>query len=595
MIVPMKKITIIVVAEEAQEALKKLRAFGAVHIEQEENKSTKDLAVLNAELSCVNQAIDFLKEAGFQFGWQQPTETITEKPESHYSLCTHIIEVYKRYLRLREHSSQIYRQIESIKSWGNFDPEEINQLAKRGLILKLYRIPSRKISQLPQNLIVEKISTQGQFVLCAIISERDFHLEYQEQPLPKKGLSKLKEESEENERIMTALKEQLRVSMRYLIPLQKIKKELEKECEFMQILANMGKTEKLQYLVGYLPFDQEEGIKKIAKQEGWGLIIEDPSEEDVVPTLIRNPRIISLIQPIFKLLEIVPGYNEFDISFLFLIFLSIFFGILIGDAGYGLCYLLLTLFLHKKFASRKKDHELYFLSYGLSIFAIIWGLLNFTFFGQNWLARLGWKPLFPLLQNPLNIQRLCFYLGAIHLSLAHFYKGMLMLPKLTCIGEVGWIFILWSALLLAKHLILKDALPLYFNILLISGMMMVILFSAPNKNIFSRIGVGMKNLLLNLVSNFTDIVSYIRLYAVGLAGVAIADTFNQLALNNKNNNPVSFILSVVVILVGHSLNLILGPLSVIVHGLRLNLLEFSLHAGISWSGKQYRPFQEKLE
>ena len=113
--------------------------------------------------------------------------------------------------------------------------------------------------------------------------------------------------------------------------------------EFKKAAEGRGDFEKLSYLRGYCPLDKVNSLEKIAESEKWGLIVEDPSEQDNVPTLIRNPRWIEIIRPVFKMIGTIPGYKEVDISLWFLLFFSIFFGMLVGDAGYGLIFFIETL------------------------------------------------------------------------------------------------------------------------------------------------------------------------------------------------------------------------------------------------------------
>jgi len=125
-------------------------------------------------------------------------------------------------------------------------------------------------------------------------------------------------------------------------------------------------------------------------------------------------------------------------------------------------------------------------------------------------------------------------------------------------------------------------------------LILVLFFSSPQRNIFKTIGSGLGTIALSLVNNFTDVVSYIRLFAVGLAGVAIADAFNAMAAGIiKKGDFLTIIASVLVVVFGHALNIILGPMSVLVHGVRLNVLEFCGHANVTWNGFAYKPFGRK--
>jgi V/A-type H+-transporting ATPase subunit I len=183
----------------------------------------------------------------------------------------------------------------------------------------------------------------------------------------------------------------------------------------------------------------------------------------------------------------------------------------------------------------------------------------------------------------------CLLLGAFQLSLAHGWQALRKLPSLTALADIGFICLLWAGFLLAKMFILGNAFPAFGSWLVWTGAILVILFTSPQKNFLKTIGAGLGTLALGLTGNFGDVVSYIRLFAVGLAGVAVADSINALAAGAGGN----IIARVLILFIGHSINIMLGPVSVLVHGIRLNVLEFSLlHANVTWSGLAYKPLKE---
>jgi V/A-type H+-transporting ATPase subunit I len=364
---------------------------------------------------------------------------------------------------------------------------------------------------------------------------------------------------------------------------------LEKKLEFQQALAGMGRQGQLIYLAGYLPHDAVAEVTRAAQAQRWGISIQDPSEEDAVPTFLRIPRWAQKIKPVMALLGIVPGYRELDVSAVFLVFFSIFFGILIGDAGYGAAYVLLTFWAQKKIKAGPATAHIFPLLYLLSSCAILWGILTGSFFGQAWLVKYGIRPLVPRLNDPNNMQTFCFFLGAFHLSIAHAWRTILKLPALSALADVGWICVLWAAFFLARMLLLGATLPGYVQWLIVAGIGLVIFFTHPQRNLLKTVLEGLGTIALSLMNNFTDVVSYVRLFAVGMAGVAIAETTNSMA---AGLNGVLFgAASVLIVLIGHGLNIVLGPMSVLVHGVRLNVLEFSGHAGVSWSGTEYQPLK----
>jgi V/A-type H+-transporting ATPase subunit I len=378
----------------------------------------------------------------------------------------------------------------------------------------------------------------------------------------------------------------------YVKGLERIRKQLQGRLEIAETVNGMADVANMVYLRGYIPFDKQNILQEAARKQGWGLVIEDPSEEDKVPTLIRNPRWVSIINPVFKIMEVVPGYREFDISPWFLVFLSIFFGMIIGDAGYGLIYLLITLYFQRKFSARVKNKTPFYLSYLFSFCAIAWGLMTATFFGKEWLAARSIRPLIPALADDKSLRNLCFLIGAVHLSIAHTWRILTQFPSLVFLAELGWILILWSAFLLARFLVLDIDFPWFGKWLLIPGILLVVLFSNPRRNPLRAVVAGLGTLALNLMNNFTDIVSYIRLFAVGLATVAMADAFNNMAAGTGIKGILGLLIGGIIIFAGHGLNIILGPMSVLVHGVRLNVLEFCSHLDVKWSGFEYKPLQE---
>jgi V/A-type H+-transporting ATPase subunit I len=223
--------------------------------------------------------------------------------------------------------------------------------------------------------------------------------------------------------------------------------------------------------------------------------------------------------------------------------------------------------------------------------AFVWGILTGTFFGQSWLQNLGYQPLVPQLNDPYDMQTFCFFLGALHLSIAHAWRAYLKVPSLTAFADAGWICILWAAFFLARTLVLGAAFPSFGLWLIAGGIVLVVAFTYPQPGLLRTISSGMGAIALSLVNNLTDVISYIRLFAVGLATLAIAETVNTLA-SGFGPGAVALVAGGAIFLLGHSVNMILGLLSVLVHGVRLNVLEFSGHANVTWSGVAYDPLKE---
>jgi len=589
MIVAMKKIFLLVQQAQAAKALDSLAALGVLHVEHQIPPAGQEINETVEKVNAVEHAILILSKISSDNKSDIPQKSTDAMVASH-----HVIDLEKRRLQLMEYSVTLKSWIDQWQGWGDFEPEKIRQLSGDNVFLKLYQIPKEHLKELPKGVFLKKIFAEGQIFNCVVFSRTNITLPFKEIDLPKMSLSQMKARLDEDSIIIRDLEKQLLNHVCSRQSLSEERKKLISQKEFYEVLKGMGRAEEIMYVKGYVPVDSEAFLIKEAKNNGWGIFTSDPKEDDPVPTFVRNPRWIALIKPLLKLLELVPGYNEIDISPLFMVFFSLFFGILIGDAGYGLVYFLLNLWLFKKIGHKVKDKSAFFLFYILSFCAIIWGLLTATFFGQEWLLNMGIKPLIPALGNAAFIQALCFFIGALHLSIAHGWRAALKAPSLDALAEVGWMSVIWAVFFLAKSLILGDAFPGFGKWLIIAGLFLVLFFTNPQKNILKTIGSGLGTIALSLVNNFTDVVSYIRLFAVGLAGVAIADAFNGMAAGVfKKGDFFTLIAAALILILGHALNIILGPMSVLVHGVRLNVLEFCSHASVTWSGFAYKPFSKK--
>jgi V/A-type H+-transporting ATPase subunit I len=577
----MKKVWIVCQPKDAQSTVNQLRKLGLMHVEHQKLPHSKDIAGIEEDIGIASLSLEVLSR------YCPGKEKMPQKTVSDWKLAgRHIIDLDKRLDQLREYSHSLKNKMSDWEKWGDFDPAQITDLADKHIYIRFFEIPENEIKALPEGFIVKKISARGGIANCVIVSRQRSEIPWKEISPPKVSLSAMRSRLAQDKDVENILIQDLRKHQDHCDEILRQKKILEKELEFQKTLQGMAGSGALVYLAGYAPVDAVTKLQDSARAYSWGISIQDPSEEDQAPTLLRPPKWVSVIRPLLGFLGITPGYRELDVSWTFLIFFSIFFGILIGDAGYGLAYLLLTHFVLRRKLGRKNASTTKLL-YILSSCAVAWGILSGSFFGQEWLLNSGIKGIAPALNDAKFFQALCFFLGAVHLSIAHGWRTILKLPSMPAFADLGWLLIVWAAFFLARTLILSDPFPWFGKPLLFSGIGLVVFFTNPQRNILKTVGEGLGTIALSLVNSFTDVVSYIRLFAVGMAGVAIADATNTMAASSGN-----VVAAVAIVSIGHALNLVMGPMSVLVHGVRLNILEFSGHAGVSWSGIEYNPLQE---
>ncbi|WAC05189.1 MAG: hypothetical protein OS112_00760 [Methanoregula sp.] len=598
MIVPMKKATVLIETKDSEATIKHLSKLGVLHVEHQIQPQDRDISALQEKATLIDSSFEVLNPVIEIEKNIQPQKKISG---DWVTVASHIIGLGRRKEQLEISFRNITGQINEWARWGDFDLHQIQYLNQNGIYLKLFKVPVKEIKSFPKDVMVKTIFTEGESAHCVAISQRSFECTFLEILPPKQSLSLLKERLAEDIKAAEMIEGEIIECACFYDDLSGVRTKLKKEIELQQVVNGMGKEGAISYVTGYIPFDAEGHLIAKAKSRKWGIVITEPSEWDNVPTLLRNPRWVSMIKPVLGFLGLTPGYHELDVSMPFLIFFAIFFGILIGDAGYGMAYslitLLITIWLWKKMKLNTEIKTIISLFFLLSSSAILWGVLTGTFFGQTWLLNLGFKPLVPQLNNPTFIQTFCFFIGALHLSIAHSWRAYLKIPSLKALADVGYICILWTAFFLANTLVLGEAFPPWGIWLVVTGVVLVILFTNPQPNILRAIGEGLGTIVLSFMNNITDVISYVRLFAVGLATLAIAETANTLASGTSGfgNGVVALVAGVVILIIGHGLNLMLGLMSVLVHGVRLNVLEFSGHANVAWSGVEFKPLKNEQE
>jgi V/A-type H+-transporting ATPase subunit I len=178
-------------------------------------------------------------------------------------------------------------------------------------------------------------------------------------------------------------------------------------------------------------------------------------------------------------------------------------------------------------------------------------------------------------------------IAALHLSIAHIWIGVLKINRIgQVVGQLGWVLFIWGNFFLASSLVAGRSFPHFAFYFFIIGFVMM-LFSINYREIGEICGFPFA-----VLSSFVDLLSYIRLFAVGLSGLYVAENFNKMAEGTFSLPYVGLLLGIIIIIFGHSLNIMLGALAVLVHGIRLNTLEFSGQLGLHWSGFLYKPFKK---
>jgi V/A-type H+-transporting ATPase subunit I len=500
--------------------------------------------------------------------------------------------------------TSLYHQSMLLEPWGDVRLEDFAALREAGASLRFYAVPAKSRGQVRGEFVHAIRPWPGRRVLVGVADRGQVEVPEGSEavPLPQRDRPSIRAEAAE---IDAALKRDAEKLARLAHAAPSIVAELahQKEKAAWTVATKSALAEEHLYgLQGWVPETKAAALASGLAAAGLNAAVETsaPVPGDEPPTLIHYTRWTWWAKPmegLFKILGTVPGYGEFDVSAIFMIFLPVFSAILISDAGYGLMYLVLPIIFYRKMAAAGSA-ALAQLVIVIGACSLIWGAATCSFFGFDFSWMFGRTEAFiPVTMKKESMDSLMLIsitIGAVQLSLAHLWKARAAFPSLIVLAEIGWAAVLWGMYGLVKFFLLNDpeSFDLFWNAtvyswLLVGGSALAILFAAPHRNPLIMIGLGLANYPLSFIGTFGDSVSYVRLMAIGLAGSALAGAFNDMG------SQVPIFATIPILMVGHALNVSLSIISLFAHGVRLNMLEFSNNLGMQWSGYAYEPFSGK--
>lgn len=617
MIVKMKKVSVIVQAHDKKDMLRALRKAGLLHICDEKVRTAtieelqREGEALERVRAQIQEAADAKAKATKRKG---KVEQLSCTDDEFARLQAKLSAMLDERKELTERVAKEGMLCEQIRGWGDFAPEMISELRKKGVRLSFYTIGKKEMEQIPEDSSYIRLSPVGKLLCIAVVGDPlPAGFPATKFDVPEYGLSELEYRINNARKRLADIDDEFASCGRYLDAYRKQLARTDQSTRFEEVAASMSDGDQIAWVTGYVPEPKSEDFRKLASDNGWGYLMEDPTEDDNPPTLVKYPKGVGIIKPVFDILGTVPGYREYDISMWFLLFFTLFFAMIIGDAGYGFIFLAVAVVLHIK---QKKATNITVLLYVLSIATIVWGSLTGTWFGSATI--LESVPFLRMLVIPQianypelfgqtavsaqnMVMKFCFIIGAVQLSLACVLNVIHKIPKkdLSAVADIGWLIDVLALYFMVLQLVIGAPTNVGMVFACVGvGFVMVCVFGsqAPGVPFVQGLKSGMGGFFttfLNTISCFSNIMSYIRLFAVGMASLAIAQSFNNMAGGMLQGFALPA--GILVLVIGHGLNLVMGLLSVVVHGVRLNLLEFSGQLGMEWTGVSYDPFRETVK
>lgn len=593
-IVPVKKISLFGLKEHKRRILQDVQKMGVVHVvhmqgnEKKREEKPEDYieALKHLERAPHKHPMRAL-ESGFD-----PDAVVNQVLDNKYTSK-----------RLADEKDRMKKYIDAIEGWGDFElpePEDIGGRslffyemphAKKKQLAKAYK-KSRKKRKIP-NLTWQEVGQSSRTSYIVVITEGE-----EPQGVPGERvefgeltLGQAKHKYEELAIALEDLADERKKLTQWIGLLHNHLAEEEDQTTLAYVSGRAFDNGDFFALQGWIAERDEEAVRQFANDNDLALLIEEPTSEDDPPTLLNNAPLSAPGEELVKFYQ-MPSYQMWDPSAVIYFSFAIFFAMIMSDFGYGVVLGLITLITWRKMgksAVGKRVRSMFAMISGL---CMVYGVLVGSYFGFE-------SPVAVLKDFQIvdvndfdSMIRLSVGIGVLHIILANFIRAVHAYPRWNMLSYVGWMIMMGSgyAMYMISHEIFE------IQAAMATGIAMVFLFSSTRplkgwKNIILRPIDGLLG-LTNISKAFGDALSYIRLFALGLSSALLASTFNDLAAQSWEKPGVGILIGIVVLVLGHVLNLVLAIMGGLVHGLRLNFIEFT-NWGLSGEGYAFQPFALK--
>ncbi len=600
MIVPMHKYAFLVYHREFEVFLHKLQELGLVDIVRQTKATSDEERLLIGQINRYSNAIRDLRPR--KISEDNPTLNIESDA---------VVQEFETLVKEKEQVENSIRKtskdLNDVRPWGVFDTSLIKSITEKGLHIRFFVTNEKSfLTEWVEEYPIEVITREAGQVYFVWIQESN-------ETLPVIDAVELKAPNfsfSEKENELMLLRDRIEsIDKRFnqlatlITQLEETKSHLVNRLEFNAAHQSAEKQadDKLMVLQGWVPEPKNQKFIEFLEQEGIIYISERAQKSDDAPILLKNNRFAKLFEPIGSLFT-SPTYGELDLTPFFAPFFMMFFGFCLGDAGYGLVMLIgASLY---KFKAKKEFKPILSLVQWLSLSTVIFGILTGTLFGIT-LAKVDIPFLYRFKEMFLDNKQLfalALIVGGIQIVFGMFVKAA-NLMKLWgwqhAISTFGWLLlILGSVAIFGLSKVEGSAVKLMGTehiIVLSIAAVGIFFFNSPGKNPFMNFGLGLWDTYNMVTGLFGDILSYIRLFALGLSSAILGNVFNSLAFGMSPDIPVlGAIVTMIILVAGHSINLFMSALGSLVHPMRLTFVEFYKNAGFTGGGKAYQPFQKQV-
>ncbi|MDR2927309.1 MAG: hypothetical protein LBV41_03790 [Cytophagaceae bacterium] len=580
-----------------------LKKIGAVHVQPKENEPSPEMQELYRRISDVGATLrnlDTIKRNS------EPPTAVPQFADGE-ALLARIREAEASLDKTRQHISALEKDERLAAPWGEYSHSLLHQLEDEGLTFRFMTVPVRKYcNEWETEYCVRKVCDVGGVCYFVAVerNEAAVFANADEVRLPAKTAAQLRNEIMEHRESEKALQTELNAIAHHKSGmLTAFHHQLSEELEEMNVVRQTTHEAegKMMLVEGWAPDTHTSELNAYLESAGIVYIAQAPVAGEKTPVLLKNNRFARMFEFIGELYDL-PNYHERDLTPFFAPFYVIFFGLCLGDAGYGLLFVLLGLFARQKVKEPVMKSAMSLISV-LGGAAIVMGIVSGTFFG------------IPLLESalPLWISKFkavmldsnkLFY-NALILGVVQILFGMMLKFAgeikrsgfLSSLSTLGWLLLLIGCggtyTLQAFNYITPEISRWSFIIFGSLGGACIFLLNNLRRNPLINAGAGLWDAYNMATGLLGDVLSYIRLFALGLSGGVMGLVFNDLALSMGSSTGipvVSHMVTLFILLFGHGINIFIAALGSFVHPMRLTFVEFYKNAGFEGGGKKYKPF-----
>ena len=585
MITQMKKYTFLVFHREYEAFLEQLRDLGVVHV-TEKAAGMADDAHLQELLTKADNVRKLIAQGA-------PDQLLTEKAN------------------LEQRIAATKKEADKMAVWGDFSAERMEQLKAAGYTLRYFSC-AKKLFQEEWGIVVAEQGATVYFV--QVNNENEAPEGSQEQYLSQKSAADLQKDVEGLNGLLVAQNARIELWAKEKIPaLESELDELKQQIDWKRVTLNTDSEAdgSLKILEGFCPIDQVAALNAVLDKQEVYYQAEDPSTEDNTPIKLRNNKFTQLFESLTGMYG-WPNYGEFDPTPILAPFFLLFFAMCMGDCGYGILLMIIGMLIAKKKLNIAMFDGLGPIITVLGVGTTIVGFFLGTFMGIDLYAA-EWVPQalknvmikgnLELAGSSYDIQMvLALCIGVFHICLAMVVKAICYTKQFGFkenIATWGWTLLIVGGLLVAiLGMTVLPAEVFKWAIIAVGTVsaLAIYIFNTPGRNPLINIGAGLWDTYNMATGILGDVLSYIRLYALGLAGGMLGAAFNNLGLmvmgGSTEGATWQWLPFVLILVLGHVLNLAMSALGAFVHPLRLSFVEYFKNAGYEGKGTLYQPFKK---